>query len=257
MCEVFGLSGKGLRQINEELREFYSHSDCHPNGWGLAVLEHGMYNWEKEPVCANKSRYLKERLSEPILARTAMAHIRYATIGNEEWRNCHPFCGKDRSGQQWILEHNGTIFDYPPMDRYVNVQKGETDSERILLYFIDSINRRMDEQAGVLSEEERFAILDGLVQDIAPGNKLNLVFSDGKWLYVHTNCAGTLYIRREEDFVMFSTQPLSQGEWQPLPFMQLLAFEEGRLCAEGKKHSGEYREDRRSVEQLYLAYSGL
>ena len=257
MCEVFALSGKSLLKINDELKEFYSHSDRHPNGWGLALLEKDMCNWEKEPLCANESRYLKERLSEPIMARSAMAHIRYATIGNVEWRNCHPFCGSDRSGRQWVFEHNGTIFDYPAMDKYVKVQKGDTDSERILLFIIDAIDRRMDETCHVLSKEERFELIDGIVCDLAKGNKLNLVFYDGELLYVHTNCRGTLYRRQEKEFAMFSTQPLAEGEWEPLPFMQLLAYENGQLFAEGHRHSHEYIEDPEAVGQLYLAYSGL
>ena len=144
------MNGTALRRVNEELKEFYSHSDKHPNGWGLALLEPDMTNWEKEPLCANESRYLRERLSEPIMARSVMAHIRYATIGNVEWRNCHPFCGRDRSGRQWVFQHNGTIFDYPPLHPYVNVQQGDTDSERILLYFLDRIDRKMEESGHVL-----------------------------------------------------------------------------------------------------------
>ena len=257
MCEVFAMNGTALRRVNEELKEFYSHSDKHPNGWGLALLEPDMTNWEKEPLCANESRYLRERLSEPIMARSVMAHIRYATIGNVEWRNCHPFCGRDRSGRQWVFQHNGTIFDYPPLHPYVNVQQGDTDSERILLYFLDRIDRKMEESGHVLSKEERFRLLDGIVCDMAHGNKLNLVFFDGELLYVHTNCRGTLHIRQEDGCVMFSTQPLSAGEWEPLAFMQLLAYENGQPAFAGTKHDGEYVEDPEAVGQLYLAYSGL
>lgn len=96
---------------------------------------------EKEPVQATKSNYLKERLSVPIQVKNAFAHIRYATIGNVEYKNCHPYTKKDRNGRSWTLVHNGTIFHYQPLDRYVRLQNGDTDSERILLYLVDLVNQ--------------------------------------------------------------------------------------------------------------------
>ena len=38
MCEIYGFSGNRSRELNNDLREFYSHSAEHPNGWGLALF---------------------------------------------------------------------------------------------------------------------------------------------------------------------------------------------------------------------------
>ena len=133
MCQIFGYSSSKKIKLNSLLREFYSHSDRHPNGWGLALLDGIHANIERETLQASKSNYLEERFTEDIAAPVLLAHIRRATIGNVELRNCHPFTGFDKDGRRWTLIHNGTIFDFQPMHEYVKKQKGETDSERILL----------------------------------------------------------------------------------------------------------------------------
>ena len=91
------------------------------------------------------------RCSVMMFAKTALAHIRLATIGNVEQDNCHPFTAVDNSGRTWTLIHNGTIFESDNIGKYVFLQKGETDSERILLYIVDSINKKSADCLGVLN----------------------------------------------------------------------------------------------------------
>ena len=141
MCELFGITSAESHEINNDLKEFFSHSNAHPHGWGLACLEANNVQIEKEPIQASKSNHLRERLSTPIIAKTALAHIRYATIGNIDYNNCHPFIAKDQQGRTWTLIHNGTIFNGKPLNKYADFQNGDTDSERILLYLVDQINQ--------------------------------------------------------------------------------------------------------------------
>lgn len=117
MCELFGISSEENYQINDYLKEFFSHSSAHPHGWGLACMDKCDIQIEKEPFQASKSNYLKERLSVPVIVKNAFAHICYATIGNVEYRNCHPYTMRDENSRQWTLVHNGTIFDYQPVYR--------------------------------------------------------------------------------------------------------------------------------------------
>ena len=84
-------------------------------------MEENQIQLEKEPMQASRSNYLKERLTVPVLVKNAFAHIRYATIGNVEYKNCHPYTAKTLNGRQWSLVHNGTIFDYRPLNPYVNI----------------------------------------------------------------------------------------------------------------------------------------
>lgn len=257
MCEIFGISSANNYTANDDLKHFYSHSDMHPHGWGLACVARNDALIEKESVKANKSNYLKERLSQPIESKILLAHIRFATIGNVEYKNCHPFTGKDSTGRRWTLIHNGTIFDYEPLNRYVKIQRGDTDSERIFLYLLDKLNAAQREKGARLSFEERFALFDGIVCEMAKGNKLNLLFTDGKYLYAHTNCKETLHYLQGGNTTLVATQPLDNRNWQEMPFTQLLAFYKGKLVKAGTVHHQEYIEDKEAMKLIYQIFANL
>ena len=163
MCEIFGLSSQSDFEANDYLKNFYSHSTHHPHGWGLACIARNGALIEKESIEASKSNYLKERLSQPVESKIILAHIRYATIGNVEYRNCHPFTGKDNTGRRWTLIHNGTIFDYPKLNPYIQKQMGDTDSERIFIYLMERLNDAQIQKGARLVFEERFELFESVV----------------------------------------------------------------------------------------------
>lgn len=257
MCEIFGFSADKKYPVNDYLKIFYSHSDKHPHGWGLATVSKHAALIEKESLRASKSHYLNERLSQPIEEKIVLSHIRYATIGNVEYKNCHPYSGKDNFGRTWTMIHNGTIFDYPPLESYVKKQKGDTDSERIFLYILDKINLAQREKKAKLNFEERFTLLDCIVKNLSKENKLNLILTDGRYIYVHTNCKNTLYFLEKDSSAIFSTQPLSDEDWKKVPFTQLLAYKNGKLQAEGTIHDNEYIENEEQMKLLYQIFSNL
>ena len=112
MCELLGFSSRRKRRRNDLLREFYSHAESHPHGWGLARFpDGGAPLVEKEPVCAAHSAFLAGLLADPVEERALIAHIRLATVGHVEYENCHPFTAADNRGRTWTLAHNGTIFN--------------------------------------------------------------------------------------------------------------------------------------------------
>lgn len=257
MCMLFGLSADKKITTNEYLSAFFKHSDKHPHGWGLVDLSSESGKIEKENTEASKSDYLKKRLSAPIHSSLLLAHIRYATVGHVEYRNCHPFSGADHLGARWTQIHNGTIFDYPALSKYLTIQEGNTDSERIFLYLLDRINALQDEKGRKLGFDECFELFDEIVRDMAKGNKLNLILTNGRELFVHTNCKDTLYYLQKDGCVIIATVPLTDENWQPVPFTALLAFRKGRLIREGIPHGNEYIEDPESIKLLYQAFSGL
>lgn len=257
MCELFGISSQNVFTSNDYLKAFFAHSDFHPHGWGLACVSRNGALIEKESVKASDSNYLRERLSQPISEKLLLAHIRYATIGNVEYKNCHPFTGKDVTGRRWTLIHNGTIFDYPALYPYLKTQNGDTDSERIFLYLLDRLNDATRKNGARLHFEERFALLDEIICDMAKGNKLNLLFTDGKYLYVHTNCKGTMHCLSKNGITLISTQPLSDENWQLVPFGQLLAFNKGKLIKTGTEHHHEYIHSEDEMKLLYQIFANL
>lgn len=288
MCQIFAYSSSKRTKLNSILKEFYSHSEEHPNGWGLATFDGVHANIEREPLRAAKSNYLKERFTEDIAAPVVLAHIRKATIGNVELKNCHPFTGFDSEGRRWSLIHNGTVFEYEPMNKYVKRQKGETDSERILLYIIDKINEERKNKNRTLSENERFRVVDDIVSELSSGNKLNLIIYDGELLYVHTNLDGSLNYYQGNKFVLFATEPLVNGsiydgendngwsgmkesdwekcpeekilskeDWNVVPTATLFGYKGKDLVYKGREHGNLYVEDPKDMEHIYLSYAHL
>lgn len=257
MCELFGFSSEKGLAINDYLKEFYSHSAQHPHGWGLVCLEGNEAFIEKEPLQATKSRYLRERLTVPIENKNVFAHIRYATVGNVDYQNCHPYTRKDLKGRRWTLVHNGTIFDYWQLDKYFKLQDGDTDSERILMYIVDSVNNKIREIGREPKSKERFALLDEIISDMAKGNKLNMLLYDGEYTYVHTNYKNSLYYLEKEDSVLFSTQPLSKEEWKAVPFTTLLGYRNGKMIFTGTDHGNEYLDNEENTRFLYQTFSNL
>lgn len=259
MCELLGLSARQKLSANQILRLFYSHGEEHPHGWGLALFRpDGSPVIEKEPLKSTDSRYLKARLDADILADNLIGHIRLATMGTLDYVNCHPFALKDLGGRNWTVAHNGTIFDFPALNRYVNQQAGATDSERVALYLVDEINREMAQCGRGLDFEERFAVLERAVRALTRGNnKVNLLVYDGEHLYAHTNYKDSLHLLRSEGVAWLSTRPLTDENWEDLPFCRLCAFRAGELVKEGADHGGEYVVRQRDLDLIMMTYSNL
>lgn len=257
MCEIFGICNKNEVNINSYLKTFYSHSSEHPHGWGLAIADGNDISIEKEPVQASKSNYLKQRLSVPIITKTVLAHIRYATIGNTDYKNCHPYSKKDNFSRCWTLIHNGTIFDYPQLNKFLWEQKGDTDSERVLLYIIEQINIHQKSLGRLLDAQERFSLLDCIVAEMSRGNKLNLLIYDGEYMYVHTNYSNSLHYLENENGMVFSTRPLDNNCWERVPMTTLISFKNGRQIFTGTNHGNEYIDNEESMKYLYQIFSSL
>lgn len=257
MCELFGVSSREAVPVNGLLREFYSHSKDHPHGWGLAVFYENAVSMEKEPLPAYQSAYLRERLPHVPDVRNMIAHIRKASVGPLCYENCHPFVRRDNWGRAWTLAHNGTIFDCPALEPYTRTQKGSSDSERILCHIITRVNAAQDAAGRALDAGERFALVDRLVCEITPHNKVNLLLYDGELLYVHTNYANSLYLRQTEETVLFATVPLDPDAWRPMAFTTLYAYQDGceRFC--GTCHGNEYIDNPERVEYPQAGLPGF
>ena len=223
--------------------------------WELVTFDDDGASMQKEPIQACKSQRLQARLAESVETAAAFGHIRYATIGQIAYDNCHPYTQLDTDDRRWTLVHNGTIFSYPPLNAFARVQQGNTDSERILLYLVSLINQA--EQRNPLSAQQRFRVIDDAVVKLAPENKLNLLLFDGEQMYVHTNYKDSLYLLEREDSTMFATVPLSEEDWRPVPFAQLLAYREGKLVFAGTKHGKEYVDNEENLRYLYQIFSNL
>ena len=257
MCELLGFTSRTKIKMNGLLETFFSHSEKHPDGWGLALLDEDPYSVEKEPQKALDSLYLKNKLKDNIETSLCIAHIRKATMGDVIDGNTHPFSRNDDSGRKWVLAHNGTIFESEQLAPYQYVQEGATDSERILLYLVDEINKRTGELNRLLSGDERIGIVENVIHTIVPGNKVDLMIYDGDLLYIHKNEEGTLYEKTSEGSILFATVPLDQEGWHEFPQNRLMVYRDGKPVYAGTRHNNTYVVDKEKMKLLYLAYSGL
>lgn len=257
MCELFGLNATRRIHVTDLLKEFFSHGNEHPNGWGLAFFYGNAVSLEKEGENSCRSRYLRQRLQSDIESDKLIAHIRLATKGSIDYKNSHPFVRSDVQGRKWTLAHNGTIFDCDILNPYIFKQEGRTDSERILLYLIDRINDETQRKGTPLTGEERFAVVEDVIEKITPENKVNLLIFDGEILYVHGNLRGGLHYSRSEGEFIVSTRPLGRGPWEEVPLNTLWGVEDGEVRYVGTRHAHEYIEDEEKLRHLFLEYAQL
>lgn len=263
MCELFGLSSASRIEVNKWLKEFFRHSEKHCHGWGMAMFYGDAVSLEKEPCEAYLSHYLRSRMLRPIVVDNMIAHIRLASVGSLGYENNHPFVKHDNSHCCWTLAHNGTMFDSPRLDAYRGSQEGETDSERILFYLVDQINRYQNKTGSRLNDEQRFLLLEKYITELtigsdvgSRGNKLNLLLYDGRYMYVHSNYADTLFIKHYGDSLLIATTPLdSDGDWSALSLCRLMVYEKGRCVFEGTHRSKQYFDRVKDEEYQYLNYN--
>lgn len=257
MCELLGITAKNPISATDLLLSFYQHSVSHPHGWGLAVFFRGGVSVEKEPLRAIDSRYLRSRLDRGVECTSLFAHIRYATVGRIESTNCHPFVWDDKSGRTWTLVHNGTLFESGPTSVFINQQEGKTDSERLLLYIINRMDLEQIKNGVPPNPQQRFHIIDDIIHEMAPGNKLNLMICDGEYQYFHTNCPGTLYQRQDEEKTLFITVPTLYRDWIPAERNRLLVYRQGEHVWSGIPHEWDFQEEDHDMSSLYGAYAEL
>ena len=275
MCELFGLSSSFEYETGPVLREFFSHAVQNPHGWGLVNMSGSRPFVQKEAVSALKSETLRALLDSGVRTDLLIGHIRFATKGSISLTNTHPFRQASSDGTTWTLAHNGTVFSCDELTGYVHKQEGETDSERILDLLLDRIDRALldkidaardaTENASckecadeILTVEERIRTIDELIHIVTPGNKINILISDGTLLYAHSNMKGSMYYHMEQGLAAVSSKPLESMEgWTEMPLNTLLAFRDGECVYRGAPHENEYIEDPEKLKFLFLDYAGM
>ena len=256
MCELFGVSSMKKLELNDLLLKFFSHGVDHPNGWGMAFFYGNAVSLEKQPEASHKSIYLKQRLQSKVEADNMIAHIRLATRGNINYENSHPFVMRDNCNRTWTLAHNGTIFDCDLLNPFIRIQQGQTDSERILSYIVSRINAANEIKNG-LSAQDRFELVDKVICEITPENKVNLLLFDGELMYVHTNYKNSLYICQKGEAVVISTTPLDYHKWESVPMNTLTAYRDGKQVFMGTNHKNEFFETEEKMRLLFLDFANL
>lgn len=256
MCELFGVTSPRKIMLNELLLEFFSHGIEHPNGWGMAFFYGNAVSLEKQPEAAHKSLYLKQRLQFKVEADHMIAHIRLATRGNINYENTHPFVMRDNNNRTWTLAHNGTIFEGDFLDSIFCSRQGQTDSERILAYIVSCVNLELEKKQE-LSKQNRCDLINEIICEITPENKVNILLFDGELMYVHTNYQNSLYRCQKGEGVVLSTKPLDNNQWENVPMNTLIVYQDGKQVYTGINHNNEFIETKEKMRLLFLDFANL
>jgi glutamine amidotransferase len=177
----------------------------HGHGWGVADYRDGLPLIEKQAWAAFHGEHFRKSAAR-IYAKTAVAHVRRATVGGTSMENTHPF-----QHGSWLFAHNGTIPNFLAVrDKMIqhidpmlqNSIEGDTDSEHIFYYLLSLQIHHTDIAL-------REIIRRGLRQIIAWSNEispgvptgLNIVITNGEILVGSRHGRTLWHLVREESII--------------------------------------------------------
>lgn len=249
MCMLYAFTGKRYYELNRSLEQFYGFSTKHPHGWGLASYGEDKLTIIKEVEPAYKSEVVGDIVSESIPGKLTIAHIRYKTLGGVNINNTHPF-KKDINGEEWIFAHNGSVVAPELYDLFIeNEVIGDTDSERVFCYIAQKLQRDKN-----TSLEYKIKAIEKCIKELARYGKLNLIISDGTYLFVHSNYKNSLYFYSGDDYTCITTKPLTKiirkDKWKHVKLNSLIVYKDGKEIYKGMNHGYQYFQYRTKNKEL-------
>ena len=228
MCEVYGFCGNHKTKLNKYTDEFWLHSRVHQDGFGYYLADRDLLYVNPHSAM----NYIKGLSKFNFESKLALCHIRFKTHGPVSELNCHPFIKHDIRGIKWSLIHNGYIDDSPAVAALGTLQKGDTDSERILLCIVEAINHYY-EHSYTNNYVDFFGYLYHTIEvvctELSSLGKTNLIFTDSftNNMYVYMNHPMTLFCLQTDDGVHISTTKLTNENWVAVEPYKLHIFNSG------------------------------
>lgn len=110
-CQLLGMNCATPTDFNFSFQGFCRRggdTDIHSDGWGIAFYQdHGLRQFhDAEPASSSLLADFVGNL--PIRTLNMMGHIRYATVGNVNLANVHPFA-REMWGIDFCFAHNGEV----------------------------------------------------------------------------------------------------------------------------------------------------
>jgi len=181
MCRLFGMSGGAqpiratfwLLQAPDSLRK---QSLREPDGTGIGYFDAaGAPHVDKQPIAATHDPAFA-RAAREVRSTTFVAHVRFASTGDLQVRNTHPF---EQHGR--LFAHNGVIEGLDLLEAHLgearSLVQGDTDSER----FFALLTREIDSHEGDVRQGIDAATT--WVADNLPVFSLNFVLATGTDLW--------------------------------------------------------------------------
>jgi len=230
------------------------------DGWGISCYEDGVPRVEKRDTAAHQDTHFS-LTAERLYARTVIAHIRQATVGNHSLPNTHPF-----TYGPWTFAHNGTLMGFRKLEDdlvaetdtdLLAVRYGDTDSELIFYWLLTRMRRVVDNgsipvpdfKSTIKVLQESIAELDRRSKPYWTDepSKLNFMLTNGHDVFA-TRLRNSLYYvtragihdceicgiphvhhedRTRYQAVIVASEPLSHEDWQEVPENTVIGVEEG------------------------------
>jgi predicted glutamine amidotransferase len=254
MCQLLGMNCNTPTDICFSFTGFQKRggeTDIHADGWGIAFFEGRGVRLFLDPQPSATSPIAELVRNYPIRSKNVIAHIRKATQGIVSLENTHPFL-RELWGRYWVFAHNGNLPQFQPQLDGDFVPVGNTDSERIFCWLLQSLRSRF----GVTppGRDDLFEAVHELIHPLSGMGIFNFLLSDGEWMMVHCSTElshivraapfNVAHLKDEDVLVDFSqvtkpddrvaiiaTLPLTDNEpWVTMPPGSLWLFHEGNVA---------------------------
>lgn len=173
----------------------------HGHGWGVADYADGVPLIEKQTWAAFQGEHFQKAAAR-VYARTAVAHVRRATVGRTSVENTHPF-----HHGRWVFAHNGTVpnFEQVRMKLLEHMDplhhdeiQGETDSEHVFRYLLSLFLRHPEVGLQEIVREGLDQIVAWcLAVDPTRPIGLNVILTDGDHLIGSRLNRSLVHLRRD------------------------------------------------------------
>jgi predicted glutamine amidotransferase len=181
MCRLFGMSGRGRRMratfwLLDAPDSLARQSRREPDGTGIGWFDDdGRPQMSKQPLAAYADQAFAREARE-LESTTFIAHIRYATTGEVDVRNTHPFEQRGR-----LFAHNGVIHDLERLEHELGdaraLVRGDTDSERLFALVTRDTDRHGGDVGAGIAAAARW------VAEHLPVYAINIVLVTGEDLW--------------------------------------------------------------------------
>ncbi|MBI3902912.1 MAG: class II glutamine amidotransferase [Nitrosomonadales bacterium] len=196
MCQLLGMNCNTPTDICFSFTGFQKRggeTDVHADGWGIAFFEGCGVRLFLDPQPSAQSPIAELVRNYPIRSLNVIAHIRKATQGVVSLENTHPF-QRELWGRYWVYAHNGNLPQFLPQLDSSFLPVGNTDSERIFCWLLQSLRQRFSDAAP--SRDELFAAVHELILPLSGMGIFNFMLSNGEWLMAHCSTELSYVVRR-------------------------------------------------------------
>jgi len=111
MCQLLGMNCATPTDFTFSMKGFLKRggeTDVHSDGWGVAIYQDNGLRQFHDVEAASTSNLAQYLGDSSIRTLNMMGHIRYATVGDVNLSNVHPF-SREMWGIQWCFAHNGEV----------------------------------------------------------------------------------------------------------------------------------------------------